>query len=734
MQNKTPLDSVIKDISERKLSAGLLGLENFLLSYPQVSGLDVLANIKVDYDLMAQYWKSGINDPELECVYDQLIRRLYSLAMNVRGQYLYRTDSYWMATYDRPRKNRTEWGVNSIRAELENYVSEMVMLELAPANIRAEKSLKLNQDHQSLMSHLFEYVLTSQQWKTSICEQFVDILLAPTIDVVDQQLLVSAITLAVLNAFDENKVLTLIKVYQQSVDVHVRQRALVGWAITIDEKKCALYPELQQIIAEVCSDETTCQELTELQMQLFFCKNTENDQKMIRDEIMPELMKGNHFKMGKKGVEEIDEDALEDILHPDAAELDMERMEQSLSRMTDMQKEGSDIYFAGFSQMKRFSFFYDLSNWFVPFYEHHPAISKVWENKKGRSFLHSLIGTDSFCDSDKYSFLLSFEQVVNQLPPNILKMMEAGEAVPMPMGGLVAEEEKGSPAYIRRMYLQDFYRFYRLFSQRSEFENPFENISHYLFFANELTKKTPLSKRMNEVVNFLIKRKFYLEAERVLLCYPEEQRDYQYCILRGHLCQMLIERDAEEEIKWYQGALNFRPGDKKALTGLARAYFYQEAYDKALDIYKQLLEITPEVRSYMLNASICMTNLRHCEDALKLLYKLNYLNETDMDVVLVLAWVLTIDGRFDEAKKYFAQLMGQKTPQTDSFLYYGYCLWFSFDIEGSVKSFKRYCELVDSKGKEFMLEKSFYVTENDVILKHHRGDGEVQLMLDAVKG
>ena len=732
MQNVNPLDGVISYITAKKLFAGIQSLENYLLSYPQMPGLDKLSAIKVDYELMADYWKRGANDPEREQVYEQLLRRLYVLAMNIRAHHLYRTNSYWITTYQRPRKNRTEWGLTGIREELENYVTETAMLDFEPAHIRANKSLQLNQRHQTFMSNLFEYVLTSRQWKDSLSDQFVDILLSPTIDTVDQQLLVSAITLAALNAFDVNKVLTLIKVYKQSTDICVRQRALVGWTLTVNAEKSTLYPEIKQTIAEIGADETMCQELTELQMQLFFCKSTESDQKKIQDEIMPDIMNGGHFKMTSKGLEEMDEDALEDILHPDAAERDMEKMEQSVTRMTDMQKEGSDIYFAGFAQMKRFSFFYDLSNWFVPFFANHPAVNNIWENSKGQKFLHSIISRGAFCDSDKYSFVLSFDQVLNRLPAHILNMMEEGEAMAMPLGGIVTNEERKTPAYIRRMYLQDLYRFFRLYPARQEFRNPFDEEKIYLFFASELLCKTSLVNRMSEVVNFLVKRKYYHEAEEILCLYPKDKRDYQYCFLRGHLCQVQPEGLGGEDKFWYKAALKLKPDDKKALAGLARAHFYDNEYRQALDVYKQLLDINAESRSYMLNASICMANLRQCEDALKLLYKLNYLDEENMEVVLVLAWVLTIDGRFDEAKKYFAQLMTQEHPQADCFLYQGYCLWFSGDIGGAIQSFRRYQDLLIASDPS--LENAFYLTENDVIRKYHIGKGEIQMMLDAIKG
>ena len=77
MQNVNPLDGVISYITAKKLFAGIQSLENYLLSYPQMPGLDKLSAIKVDYELMADYWKRGANDPEREQVYEQLLRRLY---------------------------------------------------------------------------------------------------------------------------------------------------------------------------------------------------------------------------------------------------------------------------------------------------------------------------------------------------------------------------------------------------------------------------------------------------------------------------------------------------------------------------------------------------------------------------------------------------------------------------------------------------------------------------------
>jgi hypothetical protein len=140
---------------------------------------------------------------------------------------------------------------------------------------------------------------------------------------------------------------------------------------------------------------------------------------------MPELMRNNQLRITREGIEEVEEDALDEILHPEADDERMERMEASISKMMNMQKEGSDIYFSGFSQMKRFPFFQQLSNWFLPYTSHHPLVLETMKSVKSK-FLEKFVDTGVFCNSDKYSLVFAYQQVVDRLPQSVREMMEHG--------------------------------------------------------------------------------------------------------------------------------------------------------------------------------------------------------------------------------------------------------------------------------------------------------------------
>lgn len=730
MQKTSQLNQIITDICQHRLGSSIDALENLLLSNPNQSDLEKLVAIKNDYQLMADYWQRGFDDPQRLQVYNQLLHRLYVLTTNILIHEQLRVSNYMMGVYQRPRQIRRDWSLLSVKSQLEAYVADTAVLGLEPEHTRQAKQDLLNQQHQQLIQDLFDYILTSRLWNESLSDAFSDILLSPTIDINDQLMIVSAIMLSAMNAFDFNKFKVLTDVYRQTADKRLRQRALVGWALVMDDSKASLFPEMAQIVQQVCQDEQNCNELTELQMQLFYCMNTENDRKKIDEEIMPGIINASRIQMTQHGLVEMDEDTLEDILHPDEAERNMEKMEEVMSQMFDMQKQGSDIYFGGFSQMKRNPFFNDISNWFAPFTTSHPLISSIWHQYKSRRMLHMIVKMNNLCDSDKYSFVLIFEQMLKHMPEHIIKMMDEGEASFMFFSDAGNESQQLTPALARRLYLQDMYRFYRLFSMRREFPNPFDKRERYLFFASSLFEGTPMEDRLMQISSFLMKRRRYDDVEKVIVHVPERCRDYQYYMVAGSLLQHLSFSSLGTSTEMYRMAMELKPGDQKAMAAFARVSFGARHYRTAVDVYQQLLDMQPDSRNYMLNLAISLSNLNRYDEAEKYLFKLNYLNADDEQVNRALAWVLTLQDKLEQAQKLYSQLLAVEHPVPVDLLDYGYCLWFSGDIANAVIAFQQFMMAQDDE--HFSIEKEFLVTEYDLLQQHHINDVEILLMLDAM--
>ena len=698
------LERIFTQLIEGNAGLAIAETETYLAAWPNPQTKEKLDTLKSEYLLMTDYWKQGLKDPQLEEQYQRLLQRVYVLCANIAIHKHIATSSYLLGLKAQARMSGRSWSLESIRQEMEDFVSEVAMLQLEAENQQKEKSRVLYRQHQEQMNGLFNYILTSHVWTDGVGRDMEDILLSPTVDSNDQQLVVSAITLSLMNRFDMVKFRLLVNVYQLSQDEKVKQRALVGWVLGIDDDFLSVYPEQRKLVEQLLKSKSACRELTELQMQLVYTLNAEKDHRTIQQEIMPDLLKNNSFRITRNGIEEVEENTLEDILHPDAAEQRMEKLENSFQRMMDMQKQGADIYFGGFSQMKRYPFFYDISNWLVPFFLQHPDIAQFVEKLESSKMIENVMQRGSFCNSDKYSFVIAFQQVVNQLPAKMREMMNSGEL----QLGEIEEEVQHTPAYLRRIYLMDLYRFFRLFPNRTALCNPFDQSKNELgmcmFFSSALFRDTPIEVHKREVVAVLMKQKLKSSAMLLLDTFPKEMQDVQYFLWRGQFAQ----------------ALELEPDNERALAGHAREMFRSNRMEEALLDYDRLLLIHPDKTGYLLNKAACLLQMKEYEEAQRLLFQQNYEHPDDDRVSRVLAWALTCGGKLEQADRMYAELTSREQPQADDFLNQGYCLWLEGRISEAAQSFRNYVKWsgsnTDLEFDEISLLNEHGITHTDMMM------------------
>jgi tetratricopeptide (TPR) repeat protein len=348
--------------------------------------------------------------------------------------------------------------------------------------------------------------------------------------------------------------------------------------------------------------------------------------------------------------------------------------------------------------MKRFPFFYDISNWLVPFFMQHPDIAPIADRLGENKFLNGILTKGPFCNSDKYSFVIAFQQVMGNLPENVARLMSRGEVQPAEF----EEEELQQPAYIRRSYLMDLYRFFRLFPNRAALCNPFDNskqqLGMCLFFASELFCHTPLEKQKPEVVAMLRKKGLLQAADTLLKSFPEDMRDVQYYLWTEQF-DVVLEMD---------------PNHEKALAHCARKLFEEGNFGEAVDIYDRLLLLRADKASYMLNKAVCLVKLEEYEDALKLLYQLDYEHGDDANIQRVFAWALTCDGKLEQADKVYTQLIAAQQATAEDYLNQGYCLWLMKRIDDAVESFRKYIELTPAEQRNDPLFDFFWLKNRGV--------------------
>lgn len=691
------LSSAINNLMDKRLDLAIELLEQLYVQRPTLIGHSELEAVKDDYQLMVDYMERGFTDDKRAFLYLSLLQRLYRVAADLEISWRCKNVIVYVDAFRISDHLNTSH--DFIRSVLESFVSDVAMLSLLPEAERTEKAKDLYDRHQVFVNRLFNTLWTSCQWSDDDCAFYAGLMLSPMVDVVDQQLLVSAVTLGAMNQFDINKFKALTTVYQQSTDERVRQRALVGWVLSVFEGM-DIFPEQDKIIRKLCENKDTIRELYALQIQFFYSQDTEKDNEKLQRDIMPYLVDGSNITIGRLGIVEKEEDSLENILNQDAEDKRMEQMEEKVRKMMEMQKQGSDIYFGGFRQMKRFPFFNDLANWFTPFYIDHPALRTTIERIGQPNILETITNQGNFCESDKYSLAFAMESIINQIPGNIKEMM-GSEGAFAPMGTTL---DKSNPTYICRAYIQDLYRFFRLYRSSNELINPFIDnhkssfVADTFFFVYKSFIGTGLDEYKMRLALYLYKHKNMDKLVELMSTFHVE--DANYNILMGYINLYFGKPDVAYQI--FNMVLQEDTENQWALKGMARAAMDCEDYDTAEHTYSQLLRLEPDNINYAVKRCVTLLKTERYAEAREELFRLDYQYPDNMNVKRVFAWTMLLDKSLDKASQLYDLILSD-APMAEDYLNSGYCWWAKGNIGQAKNSFQAWITMTKGN-KDRLLE------------------------------
>lgn len=713
------IGAAFEHLSAKQLDEAIKVLQPIYDGKPSLVDYDKFIAIANDYNLMCDYMLRGFKDPAREGLYKSLLERLYKVTANLLLSWNCKNKPTFVDAFR--TADQLNLSHSFVRSVLENFVSDIAMLSLAPEAERKNKETELYERHQTFIERLFNALLVSRQWSESDAKFYIDLLTSPTIDASDQMLIVSAISLSAMTIYDVKKFSTLVNVYRHAQEEKVRQRALVGCVLSLTDNPLFV-KEQASLMDELIANEEMKRELLNLQKQMFNCMDAERDNDKIQRDIMPNIMKNSDLQFNRFGITEKESDALENILHPDADEHKMEMMEESIQKMMKMQQQGSDIYFGGFSKMKRFPFFDHIANWFMPFSAHHPGLKEVAQKLGDSSFLDKMTEQGLFCESDKYSLALTMAQIINQLPANILEVIKSGDGIGLP----VSEPVDYTPDFLRRLYIQDLYRFFEVkLAFNKDIANPFKKSGSYkaFFMMHDLFVKEAYIEPKMSLAMFLHKHKHEADLDEILETFYSETATYQ--VFRGLKSER--EGDESEALGHFLAAIGIEPDNIWVLKTAGVFALKRKDYGLGLHCYGKLGELLPDVKPYAINHCLCLIATGDTKTALNKAYELDLSDETDNRVKRLLAWALICNGNGEKALHIYNALT-ETDPLPDDALNIAYAHW----VNGNPSEAKNYLVQWKINHPDAKLEEEF---DNDYYMFEQNGITDVDriLMLSALK-
>lgn len=723
---KKQYDSIVKLLNKQRLKEAQTQLGAMLTACSKADLHTRLEQAQTSYRYMLQYMRQGMNDPERDKLYRNLLAETWDIACQAKNNMLANIAGGYYQMMHNLYKGRTTYSLTDIRYLLENFEEDLAICQLMPDNLQRLEELVQQEEENNRF--LFFMTWSDTAWSVETAAQAQAYLTSERMRAIDLALFVSAVTLSLTECFDIRKCLWLIDAYQMSENM-INQRALVGLILTLylHPNQASLYPELTARLHLLGNNASFRNDLCNIYLQLLQSKETENVDKKMREEIFPEMMKSVNMMRGMKfGFEDPME---ENDQNPDWKEkLNETKFNEKLRQMSELQIEGADLHYSSFAPLKSNSFFDSLPNWFYPFDLWHPTIVKLFgaNLKKSDRLVKTLLQSGYFCDSDKYSLcltmmLISPEQrrmMLEQFDSQIPHDMENEEYTQS------IQEYANRREVISQLYIQDIYRFYKCYKQKNNIRDIFKE--ELTLHKNPLLKETLNQKDvLTSVSDFLFRKEHYNEALDIYHELADRQEADADTMQKAGYC-LQKEKRYHEAIDAYSKADVLKPDHIWTLRHLATCHRQLRNYEQALDYYRKVEAMQPENRNLLFFIGSCLAELRRYDEALQYFFKMDFLQSNDLKVWRAIAWCSLVCAKAEQAEKYYEKILTtDKTVATD-YLNAGHTAW----VQGHTdQAATRYGQaLLASESTSIFIE--MFHKDKDVLVTLGISEEDIPLMID----
>lgn len=673
-------------LNKGHVSKALAELRKRSASYPGEGFGDRLDALQTEFKYMSDFMLQGYKDEKRASLFQELLQRIADLDYDLQVRETLCENPYLQGIFK--KLHAADRSAESLQ--------DMILAPLTP------------QEHYKNLSTCFLSLLTSGHWRQKQADEWSAFISSPKTNPIDAATLTAAVMLSAIYHYSYYKALCLANIYVLCEREEVRQRAFVGCLLAVSEADEPQDGRFSTLLNILLADEEDRKSLIETQVQMAACANAEADSTEINRNIMPGLLRNQPFRFTKDGIVEKEEE--NDCINLDADERRMEAVAEGVNKMIQMQKNGSDVFFGGFRQMKRFPFFYQIANWLMPFDINHPDIGREVKSLQGSEFVGKVTERGPFCNSDKYSFVIAMAGVMGQLPEDMRKMMEEGEVGPLGMQD--TSYATPSPSLLRLQYLQDLYRFFRLSPLGSSLRNPFVHVPQYRLWTvtgdslSDADRKTIFNLMLRDAGLWDSKAgsggepstaspAAFHPADLILSGFEDKEGfDYLSC----HAGCMMRRKRYKEAIDAYSRCLLSKPEDPVLMRGMARACYGGGEYAKAAFYFDALHTLFPKRISYVLNYAMAMVMDGAADSVVNEMYKLEYENPDNTMVKNTLGWVLLHARKAEQALSVYEKLTDSKTANGDFAVTLNafYACLANGKAEQGVEMLRQYCDGLDA--------------------------------------
>ena len=664
---------------------------------------DEIERLHMSYTFMLKYLEQGVMDPQRDEILANIRQALYTV-----------NDQCFIGLMEpiSPEvfyARRRELGSASLVGIVEEYRAVLKELSLVQSASDAQ-----NADNRAILSHLqqaeaLETRLFNRVWSSFplSADDAASLKLCISGDILPVHtrcLLVAALMLGLMKFYDESKLLILLEVYSLSDELEVQLRALTCAMLSLlaHKKLTSSSKAIQIRLAALLDTPEFERDVWGIQLQLARSRNTENIKQRVRNDLIPNIMKMRPDIIDKLKDKESQVIDLSDIeANPDWQEwLDRSGITRKIEEFNAMQIEGSDVFIATFAHLKTFPFFKTLSNWFLPFYPAHSAVLESLGASK-LALADVVKHAPYLCNSDKYSFCLSLGALPESQRSMMSAQLEEQNAALNEARQAELPDERRRRLGVITAFVQDLYRFFKLFSRRREFIAIMDDAGLDMTDCLPLAEVTRDAHVLELLGALYFKNAFYDDA---IKCFTrlegmDDATDDHIYQKIGFAYQNAGNTD--KALTYFKRYELLHEDDAWNMRHIAACYRAQGKYEEALDYYRRAEALAPDNVSLTLTIGHVLLEQNRTKEALQQYFKADLMEGAKHRAWRPIAWCSFLLSDYERAIDYYDRIAREDKPSAQDLLNQGHVLLCQGDMQGAIAAYRASLRGMDGDTAKF---------------------------------
>lgn len=705
---------IIGFLDNRELKNAFDSLQSLILGSGEYSFQDKLNELQETYKYMLRYYVEGIKDPTRKEIFTNLLISIYELADSAKLKAA--TEKATTSFYNRRKLLRSQ----------PLYPYKLYHNQLVLAYKSGDQ-----RSYEAVESAIFTLIWTSNFLSREEATDIRKMIFDSTLPFTAGCQIVSALMLNMQEAFDKEKLFLLFDAIDHP-NAEIKCRALIAILITLYlyRKRTDLYPQIANRLAALAETPGFLKTLQTIILRFILARETEKITRKLQEEFLPEMMRLNNNLNSKINSKDITLEQLEEEMNPDWEKIISDKkLEKAIQEFGNLQQEGADVLHSTFIHLKNFPFFNEVSNWLLPFTLNHSLFNKEFnqKDKNENIILDSMTAVSFMCNSDKYSLYLSMQQFPEEIRKTITNQFDMHSAEMIQENKEKLISQRGEQDIIISQYIQDLYRFFKLYPKHLDFIDIF---SLPLDFHNLDILRPYISDKesLTMIAEYYLRKNYFNDALVIFnqLSEADQENDMLYQKI-GYCKQM--EGDLQGALKAYLHADLLNPESKWGIRKIAGCYRSLKQPAEALKYYRRYEVLNPDNLSIQISIGHCHLELKDYNEALKCFFKVDYLDSKSQKAWRAIAWCSFLTGKYDQARNYYKKVLDNQ-PNAQDFLNAGHTEWALQNIKGALNYYQQVVKMEEGNFNKF--QELFDQDVEELIIAGIE-QSEIILMLDQLK-